>query len=118
MTSINRLPVFLALIAVLLRGAAVTDNGRPQGLREAYTHMGKVVFTPFLTGVSESIGYGPLCMPALVMKRIENRKFSNYRLLLHLWLKKFGTGCLAGFPVIRGIQPCDGPAAFCYRHEL
>ncbi len=119
MTSINRLPVFVALIALLLGRAVVIDNEGPQGFCEAYQHLGKVVFTPFLTGLSESIGFGPLCVATLVMRRTENHKFGECRLPLHLSLRKhLRTGCLAGFPVIGGTPLCDGSAAFCYRHEL
>jgi len=119
MTPINRLPLFVALIALLLGGAAVNDNEGQQGLREAYKLMGKVVFTPFLIGVSESIGFGPSCMATLVMRRIENRKCSEYQLPLHLSLRKrLRTCCLAGFSAISGTQLRDGSAAFCYGHEL
>jgi hypothetical protein len=114
MTFIRRLPVSVVLIALLLGGSAFIDDEGPQGFCQAYQHMGKVVFTPFLTGVSESISFGPLCMASLAMGRMKNHKFSEYCMPLHLSLRKhLRTGWLASFPVIRGTQLCDGSAAFC-----
>jgi hypothetical protein len=119
MANVNRLLVFAALIALLLGGAAVLDNVGPQASREAYRYMGKVLFTPFVIGVSESIDFGPLCAATLVMRHIENRKFSEYAVPLHLSLRKrFRAGCLAGPPAISRTDLGDGPAAFCYGHEL
>jgi hypothetical protein len=119
MAKVNRLPIFVALIALLLGGAAVLDNEGPQASREAYRYMGKVLFTPLLMGVSESIDFGPLCTATLVMRQIENRKFSEHALPLHLLLRKhFRAGCLASLPAIIPAELGDGATAFCYGHEL
>jgi hypothetical protein len=119
MKTINGLPLFIALVALLLGGVVLIDNVRPQASREAYRHMGKVVFTPFLMGVSESIDFGPLCAATRVIRQIKDRKFSEYALPLHLSLRKhFPAGCLPVLPAISLTELGDSPAALCYGHEL
>ena len=98
-----RLLIFSALLVLLLGGTALVGHGGPQGLREAYEHMGEVVVTPLKMGVSEAIAFALLCAATLLMGRIENRKFSEYGLPLRLALgKDFWIGCLSGFLTIGG----------------
>jgi uncharacterized protein len=98
-----RVLIFLALLAVLLGGMVLIGHGGPQGIREAYKHMGEVVVTPIMMGVSEAIAFALVCVATLVMGRIEHRKFAEYGLPMRLALgKDFGVGCLAGFAAISG----------------
>jgi uncharacterized protein len=98
-----RILIFLVLLMVLFGALVLVRHGGPQSLRQAYKHMGQVVMTPFLMGISEAITFSILCLATLVMGRIEKRKFSHYGLPLREALgKDFGIGCLCGFLSISG----------------
>jgi uncharacterized protein len=98
-----RLLIFLGLLAVLIGGAVLVSHGGPQGLRGVQKHMGEVLVTPVLMGVSEAINFALLCVATLVMGRVEKRKFSEYGLPLRQALgRDFWIGCLAGFLAISG----------------
>jgi hypothetical protein len=63
----RQLLIFIGLLLVLLDGAAPPSPGKPKEPREACRHMGQVVVTPFLEGVSEAITFSILCLPAVVV---------------------------------------------------
>jgi uncharacterized protein len=98
-----RLLIYVVLVGVLLGGFVLIRNGGFQGLREAQKNAGQITVTPLLMGGSEAIAFVLLCVAALIMAKIEHRKFSEYGLPLRQALRKdFWIGCLAGFLAISG----------------
>jgi len=98
-----RLLIFLALLLVLIGGANLVTNGGPQGVRNAYKHLGEITITPFRMCVSEAVAFALVCVATLVMGRVENQRFSAYGLALGQALgKDFWVGCLSGFSAISG----------------
>jgi len=98
-----RLLIFVALVVVLLGSFLLIRNGGVQGFQEARKHAGEVTVTPLLTGGSEGMAFLLLCVAALMMGKIEHRKFSEYGLPLRQALgKEFWIGCLSGFLAISG----------------
>jgi len=98
-----RLLIFVALVVVLLGGFVLIRNGGVQGFREAQKHVGEITVTPLLMGGSEAIAFLILCAAALIMGKIEHRKFSQYGLPLRQALRKnFWLGSLWGFLAISG----------------
>jgi hypothetical protein len=88
--------IFVPLAVLLFGGVVLIRSGGPQGLRHAYKHMGQVVMTPFLMGVSDAISFSILCLPTPAMGRIEHRKFGEFCLPLRQALdKNFWVGCLS-----------------------
>jgi membrane protease YdiL (CAAX protease family) len=98
-----RLLLFLALFGVLLGGFVLVRAGGIQGFREQYRNQSHVTITPFLMGSSEAITLLALCIAALVMGKLERRKFSEYGLPLRQALRKdFWFGSLLGVSAISG----------------
>jgi membrane protease YdiL (CAAX protease family) len=98
-----RVLMFIALFAVLFGSFVLIRAGGPQGFREQYKNQSHITITPLLMGGSEAITLLFLCIAALVMGKIEHRKFSEYGLPLRLALRKdFWIGSLTGFLTISG----------------
>ncbi len=98
-----RLLIFLALLAILFGGFVLIRAGGPQGFMEKYRNQSHVTITPLLLGGSEAITLLLLCLAALVMAEVEQRKFSEYGLPLSQALRKdFWIGSLSGFLAISG----------------
>ena len=98
-----RLLMFLALFAILLGGFVLIRAGGPQGFREKYRNQSHITITPLVMGGSEAITLLFLCGAALIMARLEHRKFSEYGLPLHKALgKDFWIGSFTGFLAISG----------------
>jgi uncharacterized protein len=95
--------IFLVLFGVLFGGFVLIRAGGVQGLREQYRNQGHITVTPLLMGGSETITLLFLSIAALVMAKLEQRKFSEYGLPLRLALRKdFWVGSLTGFLAISG----------------
>jgi CAAX protease family protein len=91
------------LFAVLLGGLVLIRAGGPEAFREKYRNQSQITITPLVMGGSEAITLVFLCSAALVMGKIEHRKFGEFGLPLRLALKKdFWVGSLAGFVAISG----------------
>ena len=98
-----RVLMFIALFAVLFGGFVLIRAGGPQAFREQYRNQGHITVTPLLMGGSEAITMLFLCVAALIMGKIEHRKFSEYGLPLRLALRKdFWVGSFTGFLTISG----------------
>ena len=98
-----RLLMFIALFAVLFGGFVLIRAGGFQGFREQYRNQSHITITPLLMGGSEAITLLFLSIAALVMGKLEHRKFSAYGLPLHQALRKdFWIGSLTGFLAISG----------------
>jgi len=98
-----RLLIFVFLVVVLLGGFVLVRNGGVQGFREAQKHAAEITVTPLLMGVSEGVAFLLLCVAALIMSKLEHRKFSEYGLPLRRVLgKDLRIGLLSGFLAISG----------------
>jgi membrane protease YdiL (CAAX protease family) len=98
-----RLLIFVALVVFLLASFLLIRNGGLQGLLQAQKHAAEITVTPLLMGGSEAVAFLLLCAAALIMGKIEHRKFSEYGLPLRLALgKNFWRGALWGFLAISG----------------
>src|SRR5580704_17814842 len=98
-----RVLMFIALFGLLLEGFVLIRAGGPEAFREQYKNQSHITITPLLMGGSEAIALLFLCIPALVMGKIEHRKFGEYGLPLRLALRKdFWVGSLTGFLAIHG----------------
>jgi uncharacterized protein len=98
-----RLLLFLALFAVLLGGFVLIRAGGPQGFVEKYRNQSHITITPLVMGGSEAITLLFLCAAALIMGKVEHRKFSEYGLPLRKALgKDFWLGSFSGFLAISG----------------
>ncbi len=98
-----RLLMFLALFSVLLGGFALIRAGGPQAFQEQYRNQSHITITPLLMGESEAITLLFLCIAALIMSKLEHRKFSEYGLPLRKALtKEFWIGSFSGFLAISG----------------
>jgi membrane protease YdiL (CAAX protease family) len=100
-----RVLMFITLFAVLLGGFVLIRAGGPEAFREQYRNQNQsqITITPLLMGGSEAITLLVLCVAALVMGKIEHRKFGEYGLPLRLALRKdFWVGSLTGFLAISG----------------
>src|ERR1017187_10158643 len=96
-----RMLMFLALFGGLFGSFVLIRAGGPQGLREQYRNQGHITVTPLLMGGSEAIALLFLSIAALVMGKLEHRKFSEYGLPLRKALgKDFWIGSLSGFLAI------------------
>src|ERR1700734_3373160 len=73
-----RLLMFLALFAVLVGGFVLVRAGGPQGFLEKYKNQSPITITPLVMGGSEAITLLFLCAAALIMGKLEHRKFSDY----------------------------------------
>ena len=83
-----RLLMFLALFGVLFGGFVLIQAGGPQGFREQYRNQSHITITPLIMAGSEAITLLFLCGAALIMGKLEDRKFSEYGLPLRLALRK------------------------------
>jgi membrane protease YdiL (CAAX protease family) len=98
-----RLLMFLALLAVLFGGFVLIRAGGPQGFLEKYKSQSHITITPLVVGGSEAITLLFLCAAALIMGKLEHRKFSEYGLPLRKALgKDFWLGSFSGFLAISG----------------
>jgi membrane protease YdiL (CAAX protease family) len=98
-----RLLMFLALFSVLLGGFALIRAGGPQAFQQQYRNQSQITITPLLMGGSEAITFLFLSIAALIMSKLEHRKFSDYGLPLRKALtKKFWLGSFSGFLAISG----------------
>ena len=98
-----RLLMFLALFAVLLGGFVLIRAGGPQSFLERYRNQSEITITPLVMGGSEAITLLFLCAAALIMGKLEHRKFSEYGLPLRKILgKDFWLGSFSGFLTISG----------------
>jgi membrane protease YdiL (CAAX protease family) len=95
--------MFLTVFAVLFGSFVLIQAGGPQGLRQNYRNQGHITITPFLMGASEAITLLFLCGAALIMGKVEHRKFSEYGLPLRKALgRDFWVGSASGFLAISG----------------
>jgi len=100
-----RVLMFITLLAILLGGFVLIRAGGPSAFRENYKsqNQSQITITPLLMGGSEALTLLVLCIAALVMGKIEHRKFGEYGLPLRLALRKdFWVGSLTGFLAISG----------------
>jgi membrane protease YdiL (CAAX protease family) len=98
-----RILMFLTLFAVLLGGFVLIRTGGPQGFREQYRNQGQIAITPLIMGGSEALTLLFLGGAALIMGKLEHRKFSEYGLPLRKALgKDFWIGSSSGFLAISG----------------
>lgn len=98
-----RLLIFLAVFCVLFGGFALLSAGGPQGLREHYANQGHMTITPLMMIETEAIALLFLCVTALLMSKLEHRKFRDYGLPLRLAMgKNFWFGSAVGFLTISG----------------
>jgi membrane protease YdiL (CAAX protease family) len=98
-----RLLMFLALSSVLFGSFVLIRAGGPQGFREKYRNQSHITITPLVMGGSEAITLLFLCGAALIMAKLEHRKFSEYGLPLRKALgKDFWVGSFTGFLAISG----------------
>jgi membrane protease YdiL (CAAX protease family) len=96
-----RVLMFIVLFTVLLGGFVLIRAGGPQGFREQYRNQSQITITPLLMGESEAITLLFLCIAALVMGKLEHRKFSEYGLpLREAPRKNFWVGSFSGFLAI------------------
>jgi len=73
-----RVLMFLALCAVLFGGFVLIRAGGLQGFQEQYRNQSHITITPLVMGGSEAITLLFLCIAALVVGKLEHRKFSEY----------------------------------------
>ncbi|MGA7696635.1 MAG: CPBP family intramembrane glutamic endopeptidase [Candidatus Sulfotelmatobacter sp.] len=98
-----RLLMFLALFAVLFGGFVLIKAGGPQGFREKYRNASHTTITPLVMAESEAITLLFLGGAAVIMGKLEHRKFSEYGLPLRKALRKdFWIGSASGFLAISG----------------
>lgn len=98
-----RLLIFAVLVVVLLGSFVIIRNGGVQGFKEAQKHAAEITVTAQLMFTSEGMAFVLLCVAALVMGRIEHRKFSEYGLPLRLALgRDLWIGLGSGFLAISG----------------
>jgi membrane protease YdiL (CAAX protease family) len=98
-----RVITFVAWFAVLFGGLVLMKAGGPQGIREKYRDQSRITITPLVMGESEAITLLFLCGSALIMSKLEHRKFSEYGLPLRKILgKDFWIGSSSGFLAISG----------------
>jgi hypothetical protein len=83
-----RLLMFLALFAFCLEVSFSSRAGGPQGLQEKYRSQSHITITPLVMGESEAITLLFLFGAALIMAKLEHRKFSEYGLPLRKALGK------------------------------
>jgi uncharacterized protein len=95
--------MFLVLFSVLFGSFVLIRAGGPQGFLEKYRNQSHISITPLVMGESEAITLLFLCAAALIMGKLEHRKFSEYGLPLRKALgKDFWTGSFYGFLAISG----------------
>lgn len=98
-----RVLMFIALFAVLFGSFVLIRAGGLQSFREQYRNQSHITITPLLMGGSEAITLLFLSVAALVMGKLEHRKFGEYGLPLRKVLgKDFWIGSLTGFVTLSG----------------
>ena len=98
-----RVLIFLALFGVIFGGFVLIRAGGPQGVRELHRNQNHITITPLLMGGSEAITLPFLCIAALIMGKLEHRRFSEYGLPPRKALgKDFWIGSCTGFLAISG----------------
>jgi membrane protease YdiL (CAAX protease family) len=98
-----RVLMFITLFAVLFGSFVLIRAGGPQGFREQYRNQNHITITPLVMGGSEAVALLFLSIAALVMGKLEHRKFGEYGLPLREVLgKDFWIGSLTGFLTISG----------------
>jgi CAAX protease family protein len=98
-----RLLIFIAIVGVLLASFVLVRSGGVQGFLNKHKNAGPIIATPLLLGGSEAVAVLALCIAALIMGRIEHRKFSEYGLPWRQALgKDFWSGALWGFVALSG----------------
>ena len=90
--------IFLAIVGVLLAGFVLVRSGGVQGFLEKQRSVTSITVTPLVLGGSEAVAFLILCVAALIMGKIEHRKFSEYGLpWRHALGKDFWRGARWGF---------------------
>jgi hypothetical protein len=98
-----RLLIFLSLFAGLFGSFVLITAGGFQGLQEKYRIQSHITITPLMMGESEAITLLFLFGAALIMAKLEHRKFTEYGLPLRKALgKDFWVGSASGFLAISG----------------
>lgn len=93
-----RVLIFAVMVLTLLASFVIIRNGGVEGFREARKNAGQVAVTPWLMIKSELGAFALVCLAAIIMAKVEKRKFGVYGLSLHRRLgREFGIGWLAGF---------------------
>ena len=73
----GRVLMFIALFAVLFGSFVLIRAGGLQGFREQYRNQSHITITPLVMGGSEEITLLFLSVAALVMGKLEHRKFGG-----------------------------------------
>ena len=95
--------MFLTLFGSLMIGFRLIEHGGVEGLRRAFSDRAQVAMTPLLVVQGFSLAFLFLCVSALVMSKIEGRKFSDYGLPPRQALgRDFWIGSFSGFVAISG----------------
>jgi len=95
--------MFLMLFGSLMIGFRLIEHGGVEGLRRTFSDRAQVAMTPLLVIQGFSIAFLFLCVSALVMSKIEGRKFSDYGLPPRQALgKDFWIGSFSGLVAISG----------------
>lgn len=98
-----RLLIFLAIVGVLLASFVIVRSGGVHRFLEKHRSTAPITVTPLLLGGSEAVAFLILCVAALIMRKIEHRKFSEYGLPWRQALgKDFWRGALWGFMALTG----------------
>lgn len=98
-----RLLIFLIISVTLLGAFVLIRSGGVRGFVEQQRTAAQVTITPLLMGKSEAIAFLIICSAALVMAKIERRKFEEYGLpMARAFGKDFWRGALWGFLAISG----------------
>jgi membrane protease YdiL (CAAX protease family) len=98
-----RLLMFLAMSGTLLAAFVLIRAGGVRGFLEQQKEAAEIRVTPLLMGGSEAIAFLIIFFAALVMAKIERRKFRDYGLPMAQALgKDFWKGALWGFLAISG----------------
>jgi uncharacterized protein len=98
-----RLLIFLVMVGVLLAGFVLIRSGGVRGFLDEQRSGATIIVTPLLLGGSEAIAFLILCVAALIMAKIEHRRFSEYGLPWRQALgKDFWRGAFGGFLALSG----------------
>ena len=98
-----RILVFLAVSVVLLAAFVLIRAGGVHGFVEQQKTASQIVMTPWLMGSSEASAFLIICFVALLMAKIERRKFGEYGLPFdRVFPSNLWKGALWGFAAISG----------------
>jgi membrane protease YdiL (CAAX protease family) len=95
-----RLVLFLAITVVLLAAFVLIRAGGVHAFAEQQKTASQIIVTPLLMGGSEAIAFLVVCFAALVMAKIERRKFGEYGLPFDRSQSGLWKGGLWGFAAI------------------